>query len=198
MHTIEIGAQVPRWHNAFLKAVGLTALRLLGWRLDLRLPDLPRFVVIGAPHTSNWDGVIAVATIFVIQVRVNWWVKHTAFRWPFKSAMNWLGAVPVHRGAAQSMVDETVASFRQRPHLILAIAPEGTRQRAEKWKKGFYRVAHQAGVPIVLAYFDYRRKVCGAGLVIIPTGDYEADTAKMLEFYRDKTPRHPENYSGRA
>lgn len=198
MHTIEIGANVPRWHNAFLKTVGLAALRLLGWRLDIHLPDRAKLVIIGAPHTSNWDGVIAVATIFVIQVRINWWVKHTVFRWPFKNLVTWLGGVPVRRGAAQGMVDETVASFRERPHLILAIAPEGTRQRAEKWKKGFYRVAHQAGVPIVLAYFDYRRKICGTGPVITPTGDYAADTATMLEFYREITPRHPENYCGVA
>lgn len=198
MHTIEIGARVPRWHNAFLKAVGLALLRLIGWRLDIHLPDRAKLVIAGAPHTSNWDGVIAVATIFVIQVRINWWVKHTVFRWPFKNLVNWIGGVPVHRGSAHGMVEETVTSFRERDHLILAIAPEGTRRRAEKWKKGFYRVAHQANVPIVLAYFDYRRKVCGTGPVILPSGDYTADTAKMLEFYRGVTPRHPENYSGLA
>lgn len=198
MHTIEIGPQVPRWHNVFLKMLGLAALRILGWRLDIRLPDLPRLVVIGVPHTSNWDAVIGVAAIFVIQVRVNWWVKHTAVRWPFKSLLTSWGAIPVHRGAAQGMVDENVAAMRERPQMVLAIAPEGTRYRTEKWKRGFYRVALAAGVPIVLAWFDYRQKVCGVGPVMIPTGDYDADTAKMLEFYRDKQPRHPQNYSGRA
>jgi 1-acyl-sn-glycerol-3-phosphate acyltransferase len=198
MHTIEIGAQVPRWHNAFVKAVGLAALRLLGWRLDFRLPDLPKFVIIGAPHTSNWDAVIGVAAIFVMQVRINWWVKHTVFRWPFKSVLDWFGGIPVHRGAAHDMVGETVEVFRTRPQIVLGITPEGTRRRADRWKKGFYRVAHQAGVPIVLGYFDYRRKVCGNGPVIVPTGNYEADTAKMLEFYRGVTPRYPENYSGTA
>ncbi len=198
MHTIEIGPQVPRWHNAFLKAVGLALLRLLGWRLDIHMPNLPKFVVIVVPHTTNWEFVIGISAVFVMQLRVNWWVKHTVARWPFKGIVTWLGGIPINRGAAQGMVEQTVEAFRTRPQLVLGLTPEGTRKRVEKWKKGFYYVACKAGVPIVLAYMDYARKVVAIGPVIWPSGDYTSDTAKMLEFYRTVTPRHPENYSGLA
>lgn len=196
---VEIGPRVPRWGNSVMSWVGRAILGALGWRLDIRLPDLPRFVVIGVPHTSNWDFVVGIATIFVIRVRIRWWVKHTVYRRGLRRIVDWLGGIPINRSASHGVVEQTVDEFRREPQLVLGLTPEGTRSRVEQWKRGFYHVAQQANVPIVLAYFDYRNKVVGAGECIWPTGDYAADTARMLDFYRDRAvAKRPELYSGKA
>lgn len=198
MHRIEIGPQVPRWGNAFLAALARKLLELLGWRLDVRLPDLPKFVMIAVPHTSNWDFVIGICAVLAIRVRVRWWVKHTVYRAPVRHIVDWLGGIPINRGAAHGVVEQTVAAFQREPQLVLSLTPEGTRSRVEKWKRGFYHVALRTGVPVVLAYMDYRLKRVVAGPMIQPSGDYDTDVAKMLEYFDGVTPRHPELYSGKA
>jgi 1-acyl-sn-glycerol-3-phosphate acyltransferase len=198
-HVLDIGPRVPRFGNPVAAAMADAVLRALGWRLDIHMPDLPKFVVIGVPHTSNWDFVVGIAAIIVMRVRVRWWVKHTAYRWPFRGLADWGGAIPVNRSAAHGVVDQTVAAFEREPTLVLGLTPEGTRGRVDHWKRGFYHVAVKADVPIVLGWFDYRRKVVGVGPVFWPTGDYAADTAKMLEFYRQTAvARHPALWSGKA
>lgn len=198
-HIIDIGPRVPRWGNAFMAGIGKTALRLLGWRLDIHLPDLPKMVVIGVPHTSNWDFVVGILAIFALRLRIRWWVKHTVYRWPVRRIVDWLGGIPINRAAAHGVVEQTVAWFAREPQLVLGLTPEGTRSRVEQWKRGFYHVATHAKAPVVLAYFDYRNKVVGAGECIWPTGDYAADTARMLAFYRGRAvARRPELYSGKA
>jgi 1-acyl-sn-glycerol-3-phosphate acyltransferase len=198
-HVVDIGPRVPRWGNVFMAWIGDAILRALGWRLDIHMPDLPKFIVIGVPHTSNWDFVVGIAAILVMRVRVRWWVKHTVYRWPWRHAVDWLGGIPINRRAAHGVVDQTVDAFQREPHLVLGLTPEGTRGRVDEWKRGFYYVALKAKVPIALAYFDYRRKIVGIGPTLWPTGDYAGDTAKMLEFYRDNAvARYPEMYSGKA
>ena len=198
-HVIEIGPRVPRAGSAFMAAVGRALLGALGWRVDIRLPDLPKFVVIGVPHTSNWDFVVGICTIFVIRLRIRWWVKHTVYTWPWRGFVDWLGGIPINRAAAHGVVEQTVDAFEREPQLVLGLTPEGTRSRVEQWKRGFYHVALKAKVPIVLAWFDYRNRIVGAGPVLWPTGDYAADTAQILAFYRDHAvARHPALYSGKA
>jgi 1-acyl-sn-glycerol-3-phosphate acyltransferase len=198
-HVIDVGPKVPRWGNAASGWLGRAMLTALRWRLDARLPDLPKFVIIAVPHTSNWDFVVGIAAVLALRVRVRWWVKHTVYVRPWRRIIDWLGGIPIDRGSAHGVVGQTVAAFRREPHLVLGLTPEGTRRRVEQWKRGFYHVALQAQVPVVLAWFDYRRRVVGVGAVVQPTGDYEADTARMLEFYRDRAvARRPQNYSGRA
>jgi 1-acyl-sn-glycerol-3-phosphate acyltransferase len=196
---IDIGPRVPRWGNAALAAIGSAILRVLGWRVEIRMPDLPKFIVIAVPHTSNWDFVVGIAAIFVIRVRVRWWVKHTVYTWPWRHFVDWAGGIPVDRSAAHGVVEQTVDAFQREPQFVLGLTPEGTRRRVEQWKRGFYHVALRTGVPIVLAWFDYDSKVVGAGPLLHATGDYEADAAKMLQVFRDKArARRPELWSGKA
>jgi 1-acyl-sn-glycerol-3-phosphate acyltransferase len=198
-HRLEIGARVPRWGNAVLAGLGRAILRVLGWRLDIHLPDLPKFVIIGVPHTSNWDFVVGIAAIFVIRVRVRWWVKHTVYTWPWRHFVDWAGGIPINRTAAHGVVEQTVEAFAREPQFVLALAPEGTRSHVGQWKRGFHHVAVRARVPIVAAWFDYRSKVIGAGGLFHPTGDYAADTASILRFLRGRAvARHPHLYSGKA
>lgn len=189
--TLPLGDQVPTRGNRLSRALGRLAFRLSGWRLEGAIPNLPRFLIIAAPHTSNWDFLIGVCTLFAIGFRVSWLGKHTIFRWPARGILRWLGGIPVNRGRDQGHVDRAISAFREREKLILTIAPEGTRKKVPTWRTGFYRIALGAGVPIVPAWFDYRRKVVGFRDPIVPTGDLEADMVRIRAGYDGVTPRHP-------
>jgi len=195
MGEFDVAPSVPRWGNRCMAAVGRAVLRAYGWRLEIRLPDLPKFVVIAAPHTTNWEFVFGMAAILALRLRINWWAKHTLFCWPFGGLMRWAGGIPVNRASPRGLVGDAVAAFESRPQMVLGLAPEGTRQRVDKWKTGFYQVAVAARVPIVLAYLDYRRKVVGTGPVITPSGDYAADMQRIAAFYRGVAPKYPERFA---
>ncbi len=195
MHTIEIGAQVPRSGRRVLRWLALRLLALYGWRLEMHLPDEPKLVLLAAPHTSNWDGFFAVLAMLAMDLRLGLFVKHTAFEGPFGRLLHKLDAIPVDRRAAGGIVGQTVEAFKTRPQLLIGLAPEGTRHRVHKWKRGFYQIAMRAQVPIVCAYVDYARKTVGTGLVLKPTGDYAIDLERIQAFYRTITPKRPERFS---
>ena len=192
---MEIAPQIPRWGNALTRGLGRAVLRLYGWKLEVVLPDRPQMVVIAAPHTSNWDFVFGLAAILALQIRLHWFGKHTIFRAPFRGLLIKLGGIPIDRGAAGGVVQQTTQQFARKPKLIIGLAPEGTRSLAPKWKSGFYQIAFAAKVPILIAYLDYRRKVIGLGPLIEPSGNYTADLRTIQAFYRGITPRKPENFA---
>ena len=195
-HVIEIGPRVPRGAHPLLRWIALRLLDLLGWRLDIRLPDEPKLVVLAAPHTSNWDGVLAVLTVLATELRIGLFVKHTAFNSRFVGGiLRKAGAIPIDRSAPGGVIAQTVAAFRTQPQLLIGIAPEGTRKLAPKWKRGFYLIAQEAGVPMVCAYLDYANKVVGTALQLRTSGDYAADLERIQAFYRTIVPKRPENFS---
>lgn len=181
----------PLWLSALARLI----VRVAGWRMEGTLPDLDQFVVIGAPHTSNWDGVLMMLLSISFNVRMIFLGKHTLFKPPFGWFMRMLGGIPINRASSVHAVDQVVAVFRQRPRMVLVLAPEGTRRKVTAWKSGFYYIALGAGVPIVLGYVDYPSKRVGLGPVFTPTGDYEADLRSILAFYADKRGFHPERMS---
>lgn len=187
--------QLPRWGNACTQALGRAVLRAFGWRLEVRLPDVPKLVVIAAPHTSNWDFVFALAAILALRVRVHWFGKHTLFRWPFRRILTALGGIAIDRSAAIGVVRQTTQQFAAHERLLIGLAPEGTRSLAPHWKSGFYQIALAAGVPIVPAYLDYRTRTIGLGPTLHPSGDYAADLETLQSFYRGVTARHPQNFA---
>ena len=166
-------------------------LRALGWKLEATLPDTKKYVLIGAPHTSNWDFVYMLLFRSAIGINPHWVGKDTFFRWPFGGLWERLGGIPVNRRSRNSFVDQMVATFQEHDELILVIAPEGTRSKTRYWKSGFYYIALGAGVPIVMGFLDYARKVGGIGSALMPTGDIQADFITLREFYADKTGKHP-------
>ena len=171
--------------------------RLIGWHAEAVLPDLPKYVVIIAPHTSNLDGLLAFTGEAIITcgfhtVKLSWLGKHTLFRWPSGYLMRWLGGIAVDRRSRHALVDQAVQAFNERTNITLAITPEGMRKKSRYWKTGFYYVALGAQVPIQLAYVDYRHKVVGTGPLIMPSGDIQADMATIRAFYQTITARHPE------
>jgi len=183
MPTPQSGPSVPRRGGPIRAWVGRMMLRLLGWRIDNALPDIPKFVVTAAPHSSNWDFFVAIGLVFAIHLDVHFLAKAEVFKGPFGPLMRWLGGIPVVRSRPQGMVEEVAALLSQHDRFVLAIAPEGTRTPVERWKSGFYRIALAAGVPIVPGYFDNGRKAIGFGPVLYPTGDAEGDIASLRAFY---------------
>jgi len=166
-------------------------LRLSGWRVEGRLPDAPKAVVIAAPHTSNWDLPLMLAVAYVLGIRPAWLGKRELFRWPFGWLMRRLGGLSVDRRTRQNLVQQAIDRFDAVDRLLLVIPPSGTRGRATHWKSGFYHIARGARVPIVCGFLDYRRKVGGIGPAFTPSGDLAADMGELRAFYADITGRFP-------
>lgn len=177
-------ARIVRWALA-------TWFKLDGWTVEGQAPASRKFVVIAAPHTSNWDFVYFVGGAGALDLNLSFMGKASLFRWPFGGMMRDLGGVSVDRAASKDMVEAMAAEFARRDEFMLTIAPEGTRGRAGEWKSGFYWIALKAGVPMVCGMMDYGRKVVSLGRAIMPTGDYEADMAVLREIYSGCTPKHP-------
>lgn len=174
------------------KLISRLILWMLGWQTDFISNNHPKYVLIGAYHTSNWDFVIGYLVMTAIGLRLSWVGKHTLFYWPLGWFMRILGGIPVNRRISKNFVDQIVETFRSYNNLIVAIAPEGTRGKTDNWKSGFYYIALGAKVPIALGYVDYRRKFGGIGAFINPTGNIDGDLDKIREFYSKITAKFPE------
>jgi len=158
-------------------------MRLLSWRVDGSLPDIPKFVLIGAPHTSNWDFILFLGVIFTLRANVRFMGKAELFRWPIGSFFRYCGGVPVDRSKSSGLVDQMVQASRESERFILTIAPEGTRHQVQEWKRGFYHIAKGAGIPIVLAVVDGKHKTVRIGQVFHPTENMEADMQAIKGFF---------------
>ena len=148
------------------------------------LPDVPKIVIAVAPHTTNWDFVIGVMVLWALDIKISFLGKHTLFRGMFGKWMRSIGGIPVERESTHGVVGEVVQAFANTDRMVLALTPEGTRRLDRGFRKGFIYIAHGAGVPILLAYFDFSRKVIGFGPMLTPSGDADRDLAKILYFYR--------------
>ena len=167
------------------------ALRILGWRVVGGLPDYPKFVVVGAPHTSNWDFVMFLALAFILKGDLRYMGKKELFRWPYGGFFRWCGGVPVDRSKPQGLVDQTVQAIQETDHFQLVITPEGTRKKVGQWKQGFYYIAKKADIPIVTGYVDSRTKTTGIGPTFTLTDDMEADITTIKAFFKDKVGINP-------
>lgn len=170
----------------------LTWYRRAGWTAHGTLPDERKIIILGAPHTSNWDFLVFLGTVHARGRRVRFIGKRSLFRWPLGGFMNALGGVPVDRGARQDLVSQIVDQIAGHDDFAMIVAAEGTRDRTTKWKTGFYQIALSAGIPIVCAGPDYPAKRGIFGPVIRPSGDFDADMAPAFAFFRSLKPLHPE------
>jgi 1-acyl-sn-glycerol-3-phosphate acyltransferase len=171
--------------NTLLRSLSVAFLKLTGWKVEGQLPEgCTKSVLIAAPHTSNWDLPYTLMVAFALRLHIYWMGKEQIFRFPFRGLMMWLGGIPVHREKASNLVAASVEAIRAADGpLQLVVPPEGTRSKSRYWKTGFYYIAVGAQVPIVMAYMDYSRKVSGLGPIFQPTGDVEADMARIKTFY---------------
>jgi 1-acyl-sn-glycerol-3-phosphate acyltransferase len=167
-------------------------LALLGWRVEIVAPPVPRCVIAVYPHTSNWDFPVGYLAKLASGLPVHFVGKHTIFRWPFGALLRRMGGIPVDRRHPAGLLAQLVREMRARPWMWLAIAPEGTRAYVDHWKSGFYRLAVEAGVPIGLAYMDWRGRVLGLTTYLEPTGDEATDLARIRAAYEGKVGKRPE------
>jgi 1-acyl-sn-glycerol-3-phosphate acyltransferase len=188
----EIMTVQPGWLARMVQALLLRLYRRHGWIAVGNVPEPRRFVLIAAPHTSNWDFLYFLGLTQDLGIRPHFMAKKSLFRWPIGGFMRAMGGVEIDRSKSANVVDQMVAEFGRRAEFILTIAPEGTRGFTKKWKTGFYQIALAAKVPMVVGMMDYGRRTGGLGPTIWPTGDYRADMAKVLDVYRGCIPRHPE------
>jgi 1-acyl-sn-glycerol-3-phosphate acyltransferase len=191
----ELGPHVQRAHGRFAAALGRFMMGIRGWRVEGTFPDIPRMVLIVAPHTSNWDFLTGTWVKLAMRMGARFVGKHTLFRGPLGVLMRWLGGVPVDRSNAAGFVEDAARVLRESERMTLVIAPEGTRKLTDRWKSGFYRIAVAAGVPILLAGFDYPRRVITFGPAIEPSGDYERDLPLIQAHFNAGMALRPENYS---
>jgi 1-acyl-sn-glycerol-3-phosphate acyltransferase len=163
-----------------------------GWRALGQVPEPRRFILIAAPHTSNWDFVNFLGLTADLGLRAHFMGKLSLFKWPLGGFMKQMGGVPVDRRGGGNVVEQMVAEFARRAEFMLTVAPEGTRGRTTKWRTGFYQIALAAKVPMVVGFMDYGTKTGGLGPLIWPSGDFRADMLKVLEVYRTCIPKIPE------
>ncbi len=191
-----IGAQVPRRGNTFTTWLATTGMRLIGWRFEGPFPDVPKCVLIVAPHTSNWDFPIGVMAMYALGIRGTFLGKHTLFRFPLGVLMRFLGGVPVDRAAAGDVVGETVKHVQAHPGALIVLSPEGTRRLTTRWKSGFYRIAERGQLPILPIGFDYARKTIVFHPLFTVTGDLDRDVAALQALYRPSMAKFPAQYLG--
>jgi 1-acyl-sn-glycerol-3-phosphate acyltransferase len=189
-----LGPAVPARHGGASRALGKAALRALGWRIEGVIPDVPRCVIIVAPHTSNWDFVVGFATMLALDLKLTWLGKHQIFRGPFGALWRRFGGVPVHRDAPDGVVEQAAQVLAPSRSAFLAIAPEGTRKKVERWKSGFWRIARAAGAPILPVALDYQKRAVVLGELFTPSADYDADLLALRRRFRAEMARNPGNY----
>ena len=174
------------------KLLARAFLKLTGWTADGPAPTPKRYVLIAAPHTSNWDLPYLLAFAWLFDMRISWMGKHDLFRPPLGFLMRALGGLPVRRDKRGDMVSQMAQAIEEADAIALVVPAEGTRSYVPYWKSGFYHIARKANVPIVLSYLDYSRRIGGFGPAILPTGDLSADMEEIRNFYEGKQGKFPE------
>lgn len=181
--------------KSLLRGIAIFLLKILSWQTHGSLPQEKKYILIVAPHTSNWDLFYGILLAFALKLDARYVAKKELFRGPFSFLMTWSGAIPVDRSSHHRIVNQMASAFNKQEKFVLALAPEGTRHKTDGWKSGFYRIALAARVPILLAFIDYSRKTGGAGPIIYPTGDLEQDISSIRNFYLTVKGRYPQNAS---
>ena len=167
-------------------------LKAFGWQVHADYPGVNKYVLIAAPHSSNWDFPLGIVAARAIRLEIRWLGKHTLFHWPYGWFFRAIGGIPVYRDQTLNLIQQTAGLFERSDRLILALAPEGTRSKTDHWKTGFYHIARAAEVPIVMAYLDHGKKQVGIGGVFSPGDDIETTFEQIREFYAPRRGKHPE------
>lgn len=183
--------QAPSLPSRLVRGLFIALYKMQGWRIDGQPPAAKKFILVGAPHTSNWGFAVFLGATDELGIRPSFMGKHSLFRWPMRRFMLDMGGIPVDRSKRANYVEQVVDEFARRDELALVIAPEGSRHTDGSWRSGFYHIAIGASVPIVPAWLDHRQRQAAIGAAIQPTGDYRADVQRLAEFYRVRDPGNP-------
>ncbi len=167
----------------------------MGWKFAGEIPNVPKFIMIVAPHTSNWDFFVGIAARAAIQLKISWMGKDSLFKPPVGRIMKALGGIPVIRDKKLGVVDQVAQAFKDADKMALAITPEGTRSKRDKWKTGFYFMAKEADVPLFPVSFDYKTKTITFGDLLIPNDNFNSDMESLNTFFSLAEGKNPENFS---
>ncbi|MGI6073887.1 MAG: 1-acyl-sn-glycerol-3-phosphate acyltransferase [Fermentimonas sp.] len=176
------------------KISGFIFNKVLRWKISTPPPDIDKCVIVVAPHTSNWDFIIAKTAYSSLGRTANFLIKKEWFFFPFNIFFRSIGGIPVSRGRNHSLTDKLAETFNKSDKMQLAITPEGTRKANKEWKRGFYYIALKADVPLILVGLDYKNKDVSYLGTFIPTGDYDSDIVKIKSHYKGITAKKPENF----
>ncbi len=183
-------------YSIAMKLISKWIFKLLGWKSLGGMPEgINKCVFIIAPHTSNWDFFYGMLYSWIKELKVSLIIKKEAFFWPTGGLLRKVGGIPIDRSQKGNTVGQIAAMFKARDILYLGITPEGSRSLRGEWKRGFYFIAMEAKVPIVMSYIDFAKKEAGIGPVFYPTGDYEKDLAVIQDYYRGRIGKHPHQFN---
>lgn len=192
-HFPTLPEQVPARGSAFSKQLFKKLFLAQGWSFEGNFPNLPKAVAIISPHTSNIDAWHGFTALLGLGIQITIFGKHTLFETPLKPLLEWIGVIPVDRGNAQGLTKQISDIIQAKDKIWIGMAPEGTRKQAEKIKSGFYYIAYEAHIPIVMFSFDYEHKIIHCLGVFQPTGNYEQDLEQILQLYEGKfSPKNPD------
>lgn len=185
-----VPAQAPRINSRFWPWLMRTLLRFSGWRLQGQLPNLPKVIIIGAPHSSYWDGVWGLMMKIGLGININIMIKREVLDGPLGLILRPIGLIPINRSAALNVVDQMVQRFGEYEQMWLGITPEGTRKRVTQWKSGFLRIARDAKVPIQTLFIDYPTKTFTLGPLVHASDDPDADMSAIRALFRPYRGKH--------
>lgn len=186
---IHVNENVPRMGNKVSRWVAQSVLKIMGWKINGQFPKEKKIIYIGAPHTSNWDLILALSAMQAIGLRCSWMMKKQAFFWPLGGLFKRLGGVPIDRGAKTDITTQMAEWFKSQDKAYLGITPEGTRSKVESFKKGYLRIAYAAKVPVFIIAVDGEKKEVGLVKMWPLTGDLDVDNRAIKAYY-------DENYKG--
>tara|TARA_B100001115_G_scaffold106350_1_gene78428 strand:+ start:981 stop:1577 length:597 start_codon:yes stop_codon:yes gene_type:complete len=169
--------------SLLLRKIARFGINISGWTIKGMVPDEERIVIIAAPHTSNWDFVLAMLAIFGLNIKLRWLGKHSIFKPGFKNFFKWLGGIPVYRDNPSNLIDNVVKIVKREKSIVIAMTPEGTRKKVKRWKTGFLRIAKQTHSKILLISIDAPTKSIEIGKIFNPTGNSEDDLAFIQKYY---------------
>ncbi|MEE8340490.1 MAG: 1-acyl-sn-glycerol-3-phosphate acyltransferase [Candidatus Neomarinimicrobiota bacterium] len=196
MYIPKLGDSIPKTNSVIKRAIGRFILWSYRWRIEGEVLNSKKFMVILAPHTSYWDFLTNMGTMLALGIHNRWFVADVFCWWPLGNFMRWLGGIPIDRNSPQDLVSFTIGKFTDHNELILALYPEGTTRKAEKWKTGFWHIARGADIPIQFLAVDYKNRVSVFGPVIRTSDDIEADMKKIQTYFKDVIPKASENFVG--
>ena len=188
IHDTPIAKTIVRWMALFF-------FKMTGWKVQGRSPGISSYVIIAAPHTSNWDFIYTLCLAFILRIKPTIMMKDAYFFWPIGFFFRWLGALPIDRSKSNNVVARSIQAFKENSRLVMVVPPSGTRKKVIYWKTGFYHIANGANVPIVLGFLDYRRKIGGIGPLVNPTGSIETEMKIIRNFYAGITGKYPQKMS---
>jgi len=179
-------ANTPAW----LRVLAEYLLSISGWKMAGEWPDLKKMVVVGAPHSSAWDGIYGLIAKVAMDLHIVFMGKQDVFFWPLGKLLRWLGGIPVNRAQPGGIADQVAQQLSNAERMWFVLAPEGTRRAVEHWKPGFWKIAKQASLPVVCVYFDYPSKTIGVGKLFELSDDMDADIAAIRAWYAPYVGKH--------